>query len=183
MLWTTAVRPMFTAILSFFPAQLENHTCSGSRYSGARVDGWGMWNEQKVIMKAKQMLCVTLMLLGILLGREAQAFYNPSTGRWLNRDPIGKAGGPNPNACVGNAPIAYFDVLGLWRSYEHRSLTQIAWKNARLPSGLVGITAIYKTVEDANIAVDSGASADDLRRHYNRGLSEDISFAQKRYSE
>ena len=30
MLWTTAVRPMFTAILSFFPAQLENHTCSGA---------------------------------------------------------------------------------------------------------------------------------------------------------
>ena len=30
MLWTTAVRPMFTAILSFFPAQLENHTCSGT---------------------------------------------------------------------------------------------------------------------------------------------------------
>ncbi len=28
-----------------------------------------------------------LPLLGLLASRESQAFYNPSTGRWLSRDP------------------------------------------------------------------------------------------------
>jgi len=109
--------------------------------------------------------------------------YNPSIGRWLSRDPYWESGGMNLYGFVGNAQITYFDVLGLWRSYEHRSLTQIAWKNARLLSELVGNAAIYRTIEDANIAVDSGASANDLRRHYNRGLSENIAFARQRYSE
>lgn len=39
-------------------------------------------------MKAKQMLMLTIVLLGVSLAREAQAFYNPSTGRWLSRDPL-----------------------------------------------------------------------------------------------
>jgi hypothetical protein len=43
-------------------------------------------------MKTKRMLQLTLVLLGVLLGREAQAFYNPQTGRWLSRDPIGEMG-------------------------------------------------------------------------------------------
>jgi hypothetical protein len=43
-------------------------------------------------MKTKQMLMLTLLLLGISQGREAQAFYNPSVGRWLSRDPIAEPG-------------------------------------------------------------------------------------------
>ena len=46
-------------------------------------------------MKTKPILMLTIVLLGISLSREAQAFYNPSTGRWLNRDPLGEAGGLN----------------------------------------------------------------------------------------
>lgn len=30
------------------------------------------------------------LLLGLLLARDGQAFYNPSTGRWLSRDPVGE---------------------------------------------------------------------------------------------
>ncbi len=33
-----------------------------------------------------------LVVLGVMANREAQAFYNPSTGRWLSRDPIGERG-------------------------------------------------------------------------------------------
>ena len=43
-------------------------------------------NEHNEIMKTKPML---ILLLGVLLGHEAQAFYNPNSGRWLNRDPLG----------------------------------------------------------------------------------------------
>ena len=33
-----------------------------------------------------------LALLGVILVQNAQAFYNPSTGRWLSRDPIAEKG-------------------------------------------------------------------------------------------
>jgi hypothetical protein len=63
-------------------------------------------------MKTKQMLMLTL-LLGVLFGREAQAFYNPSTGRWLSRDPIGERGGNNLYCAFRNEPISTFDPRGL----------------------------------------------------------------------
>jgi hypothetical protein len=44
-------------------------------------------------MKTKRTLTALAVLLGVLLGREAQAFYNPSTGRWLSRDPVRELGG------------------------------------------------------------------------------------------
>ena len=40
-------------------------------------------------------------------------YYNPSTGRWLSRDPIGEQGGPNLYAFVRNNPISLIDLLGL----------------------------------------------------------------------
>ena len=39
------------------------------------------------------------------------AFYNPSTGRWLSRDPIEERGGLNVNAFVINAPPLMIDYL------------------------------------------------------------------------
>lgn len=41
-------------------------------------------------------------------------FYNPNTGRWLNRDPLGQLGGLNVyHACFNNL-INQVDFLGLW---------------------------------------------------------------------
>jgi RHS repeat-associated protein len=46
-------------------------------------------------------------------------YYNPSTGRWLSRDPIGEKGGVNLYGMVRNNPIYCFDRLGLESiSYE-----------------------------------------------------------------
>jgi RHS repeat-associated protein len=39
-------------------------------------------------------------------------YYNPSTGRWLSRDPIEEEGGFNLYAFVGNAPVNYVDPFG-----------------------------------------------------------------------
>jgi hypothetical protein len=42
-------------------------------------------------MKTNRMILLAV-LLGALFAREAQAFYNPSSGRWLNRDPLDEQG-------------------------------------------------------------------------------------------
>ncbi len=44
-------------------------------------------------------------------------YYNPSTGRWLSRDPIDEIGGLNTYAFVSNIPIGAVDFLGLSESY------------------------------------------------------------------
>ena len=45
---------------------------------------------------------------------EAQAFYNPQTGRWLSRDPVGESGALNVNIFINNAPTHRIDYLGLF---------------------------------------------------------------------
>ena len=41
-------------------------------------------------------------------------YYDPSTGRWLSRDPLGELGGLNPYHFVFNDPISQMDYLGEW---------------------------------------------------------------------
>ncbi|MGA1239007.1 MAG: RHS repeat-associated core domain-containing protein, partial [Limisphaerales bacterium] len=40
-------------------------------------------------------------------------FYNPATGRWINRDPIGEKGGFNLYTFVLNMPLGATDKLGM----------------------------------------------------------------------
>jgi RHS repeat-associated protein len=40
-------------------------------------------------------------------------YYDPTAGRWLNRDPIEESGGVNLYGFVGNNPISRWDKLGL----------------------------------------------------------------------
>jgi len=44
-------------------------------------------------------------------------YYNPSTGRWPSRDPIGEKGGKNLYGFVGNQPLSRIDLLGLINAY------------------------------------------------------------------
>jgi len=41
-------------------------------------------------------------------------YYNASTGRWPNRDPIEEAGGVNLYGFVKNNPVSFWDRLGLY---------------------------------------------------------------------
>jgi uncharacterized protein RhaS with RHS repeats len=40
-------------------------------------------------------------------------YYNPTTERWISRDPIGEQGGLNLYGFVNNNPIAAVDAIGL----------------------------------------------------------------------
>jgi hypothetical protein len=53
--------------------------------------------------------CLVVLLAGI---NPAHAFYNPTTGRWLSRDPIQEEGGNNHYGFVNNTPTKHVDLLG-----------------------------------------------------------------------
>jgi hypothetical protein len=58
-------------------------------------------------------LAVTsLATISLLLPQAAHGYYNPSTGRWLSRDPIEERGGPNLFTLLSNDPENHVDLLG-----------------------------------------------------------------------
>jgi len=63
-------------------------------------------------MKTRTVL-ILVILLGVFLRQEAQAYYNPSTGRWLSRDPIGEKASANLFGFARGSPISFLDRLGL----------------------------------------------------------------------
>jgi hypothetical protein len=52
---------------------------------------------------------IVLLALAVL---PAHAFYNPTTGRWLSRDPIAERGGRNLYGFAFNKPLSAYDILG-----------------------------------------------------------------------
>lgn len=57
-------------------------------------------------------MAALVTVIGLSLSRDALAFYNPQTGRWLSRDPIGERGGRNLQGFTANAPTGQTDALG-----------------------------------------------------------------------
>jgi hypothetical protein len=60
----------------------------------------------------KASVVAVLLLAWLGFAPLAQAYYNPSAGRWLNRDPIEEKGGLNTASFVNNTPIFSVDRLG-----------------------------------------------------------------------
>ena len=50
-------------------------------------------------------------------------YYDPLTGRWTSRDPIGEGGGGNLYCFLKNGTTCAFDVLGMWAEDVHRDKT------------------------------------------------------------
>jgi hypothetical protein len=83
-----------------------------------------------------------LLIACLLLPQTAHCFYNPSTGRWLSRDPIGEKGGNNLYALVRNRPVTALDLLGL--SYRIVNLSP--------PAGFWVLSIAKVTVGDITLA-------------------------------
>jgi RHS repeat-associated protein len=56
-------------------------------------------------------------------------FYNPSTGRWLSRDPIEERGGLSLYGFVENEPVSSADVLGAVGFPSFPSIPSFPWPN------------------------------------------------------
>jgi hypothetical protein len=70
------------------------------------------------MMKTKWLgLAWTIAVL--LSASTAEAFYNPSTGRWMSRDPIAERGGLNLHEFVLNRPVDAIDRIGLEITYYY----------------------------------------------------------------
>ncbi len=64
--------------------------------------------------------------------------YNPNTGRWLSRDPLGESSDPAGNLYpyVEGNPVSYFDPFGLQLNFEQQSRIWAAaedWANSSVP--------------------------------------------------
>jgi hypothetical protein len=138
-------------------------------------------------------------LLGLALGREAQAFYNPSTGRWLSRDPIGERGGVNLHAIVGNNVVNKADLLGLVivckcpESYfaENGITSDMFTKSGDSYSAKAGTTGpgsgagliLWRMLLTSQQFVAAGLKVDELKKHVaarqtivNNALTADFMF-------
>ncbi len=60
-------------------------------------------------------------------------YYNPSTGRWLSRDPLGEIACANVYGFVANGPIDQCDPLGLVSIYYDRTGKEIGRDNTWWP--------------------------------------------------
>lgn len=58
-------------------------------------------------------LLLVVALFTFVTPRGAVAFYDSNLGRWVNRDPIGEAGGHNLHRFVWNSPLQAVDAWGL----------------------------------------------------------------------
>lgn len=54
-----------------------------------------------------------LVLLLSSFALSVHAYYDPTVGRWINRDPIGEVGERNLYQFVNNNPVLYIDPIGL----------------------------------------------------------------------
>ena len=62
----------------------------------------------------KRFTAMLVLLFGLLFwAGTASAFYNPTVGKWLSRDPIDEEGGLNLFLFVDNSPVTKTDFKGL----------------------------------------------------------------------
>ena len=119
--------------------------------------------------------------------------YDSKSGRWLVKDPLKFREDKNKYLFVKNHVATYVDVLGLWMSSDHETMTGDAVRSVLpemldcfgdSPENRVAIEKIAKIISEANVATDfDDKYEDDMAYHYNRQLWGSIEEAINRYTE
>ena len=95
-------------------------------------------------------------------------YYDPDTGRWPNRDPIGERGGVNVYAFARNDPVGEIDFLGLlaatvhsieYRGHGSAEKNGTTWQYVEVDSAIQGQVPL--NVTDAKPAASVTATLDD----------------------
>lgn len=127
-------------------------------------------------MKPNRILAIGLTLLGLLVVCDASAFYDPTIGRWISRDPVGEQGGDNLYGFVSSDPIDRIDRLGLATSTDP-GIPHVGWGwrhdeyltfYATCPRGW-SVTAVRVTYDGAGMAhglLEWAASSEERRQHW-----------------
>ena len=100
-------------------------------------------------------------------------YYDPKTGRWPSRDPIGERGGMNLYGFVGNSCLNESDFLGLCEKGKIKDVkvtVQVQTGGANTFSGGNSNEKFKKLVTDGNTA----GATEELRR-WSEGLARGIS--------
>ncbi len=132
-------------------------------------------------MKTSHLVAIVVAVVAIaIFASEASAYYNPSTGRFLSRDP-----GPEVPARVGSAIAEYADGMNLYQYVQGRpticvDITGTQHVQVDNAGGVIwGTTTSYIT--DAarevgfNTADDNkGAQADEITKHLREMTGTDI---------
>ena len=109
------------------------------------------------------------------------------------KDPLKFREDKNKYLFVKNHVATYVDVLGLWMSSDHETMTGDAVRSVLpemldcfgdSPENRVAIEKIAKIISEANVATDfDDKYEDDMAYHYNRQLWGSIEEAINRYTE
>jgi RHS repeat-associated protein len=88
---------------------------NGTVVSSSRYDAWGVRTTQGAQDTASFGFTGHLEHQELGLVFTLYRAYDPATGRWLSRDPIGEDGGINLHGYVSNDSINLWDPVGLWQ--------------------------------------------------------------------
>jgi len=108
----------------------------------------------------------------VIAAKFGYRFYNPDSGRWLNRDPLGESGGKNLFSFALNFPTGAYDTLGESASYFN---CQTSHMHRHVSGGVLAAfgVAYDETVRECDCCDENGATG----KYFRRDASATLSFS------
>jgi len=82
-------------------------------------------------------------------------YYNPNTGRWMNREPLGESESPNLYGMVGNDSVNHYDLNGLYGEAGHFYTTYLVARAAGYSQAAAYKLAYYSQYPDEDSKFDA----------------------------